>query len=158
MRCWCTACGGSGRGWQSFDYRGVHFVGLVSVLNFKVGKLGSLGHEQLEGLERDVAPLAASTPVVVFAHVPLWAVYPQWGWVTDDGAQALAYFKRFGSVTVLNGHIHQIMQKVEGNVTFTRRWLPHSHNLSQVLLLRPARSRFRQMNCGTSLVSLTSTS
>jgi 3',5'-cyclic AMP phosphodiesterase CpdA len=112
------AAGGSGRGWQSFDYRGVHFVGLVNVLNFKAGKLGSLGHEQLEWLERDVAPLAASTPVVVFAHVPLWAVYPQWGWVTDDGAQALAYLKRFGSVTVLNGHIHQIMQKVEGNVTF----------------------------------------
>ena len=112
------AAGGAGRGWQSFDYRGVHFVGLVNVLNFKAGKLGSLGHEQLEWLERDVAPLAASTPVVVFAHVPLWAVYPQWGWVTDDGAQALGYLKRFGSVTVLNGHIHQIMQKVEGNVTF----------------------------------------
>ena len=112
------AAGGPGRGWQSFDYRGVHFVGLVNVLNFKAGKLGSLGHEQLEWLERDVAPLAASTPVVVFAHVPLWAVYPQWGWVTEDGAQALGYLKRFGSVTVLNGHIHQIMQKVEGNVTF----------------------------------------
>ena len=112
------ATGGSGRGWQSFDYRGVHFVGLVNVLNFKAGKLGSLGHEQLEWLERDVAPLAASTPIVVFTHVPLWAVYPQWGWVTDDGAQALAYLKRFGSVTVLNDHIHQIMQKVEGNVTF----------------------------------------
>jgi 3',5'-cyclic AMP phosphodiesterase CpdA len=112
------AAGGPGRGWQSFDYRGVHFVGLVNVLDFKAGKLGSLGHEQLEWLERDVAPLAASTPIVVFAHVPLWAVYPQWGWVTDDGAQALAYLERFGSVTVLNGHIHQIMQKVEGNVTF----------------------------------------
>jgi 3',5'-cyclic AMP phosphodiesterase CpdA len=112
------AAGAPGRGWQSFDYRGVHFVGLVNVLNFKAGKLGSLGHEQLEWLEGDVAPLAASTPIVVFAHVPLWAVYPQWGWVTDDGAQALTYLKRFGSVTVLNGHIHQIMQKVEGNVTF----------------------------------------
>lgn len=112
------AVGGPGRGWQSFDYRGVHFVGLVNVLDFKAGKLGRLGPEQLEWLERDVAPLAASAPVVVFAHVPLWAVYPQWGWVTDDGAQALAYLRRFGSVTVLNGHIHQIMQKVEGNVTF----------------------------------------
>ena len=107
-----------GRGWQSFDYRGVHFVGLVNVLGFKAGKLGSLGAEQIEWLEKDVAPLASSTPVVVYAHVPLWAVYPQWGWVTDDGAQALGYLRRFGSVTVLNGHIHQIMQKVEGNVTF----------------------------------------
>lgn len=112
------AVGGPGRGWQSFDYRGVHFVGLVNVLDFKAGKLGSLGHDQLEWLERDVAPLASSTPIVVFAHVPLWAVYPQWGWVTEDGARALGYLRRFGSVTVLNGHIHQIMQKVEGSVTF----------------------------------------
>jgi len=109
---------GGGRGWQSFDYRGVHFVGLVTVLDFKAGKLGSLGADQLEWLERDVAPLGSSTPIVVYAHVPLWAVYPQWGWVTDDGAQALSYLRRFGSVTVLNGHIHQILQKVEGGVTF----------------------------------------
>ncbi len=107
-----------GRGWQSFDYRGVHFVGLLNVLGFKAGKLGSLGADQLEWLERDVAGLPSSTPIVVYAHVPLWAVYPQWGWVTDDGAQALGYLRRFGSVTVLNGHIHQIMQKVEGSVTF----------------------------------------
>jgi 3',5'-cyclic AMP phosphodiesterase CpdA len=112
------ATGRPGRGWQSFDYRGVHFVGLVNVLNFKAGKLGSLGHDQLEWLERDVERLSSSTPIVVYAHVPLWAVYPQWGWVTDDGAQALGYLRRFGSVTVLNGHIHQIMQKVEGNITF----------------------------------------
>jgi hypothetical protein len=109
---------GGGRGWQSFDYRGVHFVGLVNVLDFKAGKLGSLGADQLEWLERDVAPLGSSTPIVVYAHEPLWAVYPQWGWVTDDGAQALSYLRRFGSVTVLNGHIHQILQKVEGGVTF----------------------------------------
>ena len=107
-----------GRGGQSFDYRGVHFVGLINVLGYKAGGLGSLGAEQLEWLERDVAGLSASTPIVVFAHVPLWAVYPQWGWVTDDAAQALGYLRRFGSVTVLNGHIHQILQKVEGNVTF----------------------------------------
>ena len=105
-------------GWQSFDYKGVHFVGLVNVLNFKAGRLGSLGHDQLEWLEKDVAALGSSTPIVVFAHVPLWAVYPQWGWVTEDGGQALGYLKRFGSVTVLNGHIHQVLQKVEGNVTF----------------------------------------
>jgi len=112
------ATGRPGRGWQSFDHGGVHFVGLVNVLTYKAGGLGNLGAEQLEWLERDVAGLSSSTPIVVFAHVPLWAVYPQWGWVTDDAAQALGYLRRFGSVTVLNGHIHQIMQKVEGNVTF----------------------------------------
>jgi len=109
---------GGRAGWQSFDYQGVHFVGLINVLNFKAGGLGTLGHEQLEWLERDVAGLGSSTPIVVFAHVPLWAVYPKWGWVTEDAGQALGYLKRFGSVTVLNGHIHQVLQKVEGNVTF----------------------------------------
>ena len=109
---------GGGPGWQSFDYRGVHFIGLVNVLDFKAGGLGALGPEQIEWLEKDVAPLGSSTPVVLFAHVPLWAVYPKWGWVTEDAAQALGYLKRFGSVTVLNGHIHQVLQKVEGNVTF----------------------------------------
>lgn len=107
-----------GIGWRSFDYKGVHFVGLVNVLNYKAGGLGTLGREQLEWLEKDVEGLSSSTPVVVYTHVPLWAVYPKWGWVTDDAGQALAYLKRFGSVTVLNGHIHQIMQKVEGNITF----------------------------------------
>jgi 3',5'-cyclic-AMP phosphodiesterase len=107
-----------GSGWQSFDHGGAHFVGLVNVLEFKGGKVGTLGPEQLEWLEKDVAGISTSTPVVVFTHIPLWAVYPEWGWVTTDGQQALGYLKRFGSVTVLNGHIHQVLQKVEGNVTF----------------------------------------
>jgi len=107
-----------GDGWYSFDQKGVHFIGLVNVMNLKAGGLGNLGKEQLEWLEDDVKQLKASTPVVVFAHIPLWSVYPEWGWGTDDGAQALGYLKRFGSVSVLNGHIHQVMQKVEGNVTF----------------------------------------
>ena len=107
-----------GQGWYSFDKNGVHFIGLVNVLNLKAGGLGTLGNEQLEWLERDVKHLKSSTPIIVFAHIPLWTIYPQWGWGTDDSAQALSYLKKFGSVTVLNGHIHQIMQKVEGNVTF----------------------------------------
>ena len=110
--------GTKGRGWYSFRKNGVHFIGLVNVTAVKFEGLGSLGKEQLEWLERDVKRLPTSTPIVVFAHVPLWAVYPKWGWATDDGAQALSYLKRFGSVTVLNGHIHQTMQKVEGKVTF----------------------------------------
>jgi 3',5'-cyclic AMP phosphodiesterase CpdA len=107
-----------GSGWYSFDKKGVHFVGLVNVMNLKAGGLGTLGHDQLEWLEDDVKHLKGSTPIVVFAHIPLWSVYPEWGWGTEDSAQALAYLKKFGSVTVLNGHIHQTMQKVEGNVTF----------------------------------------
>lgn len=107
-----------GSGWYSFDHKGVHFIALVNVMNLKAGGFGSLGQEQLEWMEDDVKHLKSSTPIVVFAHVPLWTVYPEWGWGTDDSAQALAYLKKFGSVTVLNGHIHQTMQKVEGHVTF----------------------------------------
>jgi 3',5'-cyclic-AMP phosphodiesterase len=107
-----------GAGWYSFDKKGVHFVGLVNVVNIREGGLGVLGADQLEWLRKDLAPLSASTPIVVFAHIPLWAVYPQWGWGTDDAEQALGYLRRFGSVTVLNGHIHQTVRKVEGNITF----------------------------------------
>jgi 3',5'-cyclic AMP phosphodiesterase CpdA len=107
-----------GAGWYSFDADGVHFIGLVNVVNLKAGGLGNLGEDQLEWLEDDLHGRSASTPIVVFAHIPLWTVYPQWGWGTEDGARALEYLKRFGSVTVLNGHIHQVMQKVEGNVAF----------------------------------------
>jgi plastocyanin len=110
--------GTKGGGWYSFDHSGVHFIGLVNVLNLKAGGLGSLGAEQLDWLRRDVRGLSSSTPIVVFAHIPLWTVYPEWGWGTDDSAQALELLKRFGSVSVLNGHIHQILQKVEGNVRF----------------------------------------
>ena len=118
--------GTQGQGWQSFDYNGVHFIGLINVLNLKQGSgtglggsgFGQLGQEQLAWLQKDVKGLSGSTPIVVFAHIPLWTIYPDWGWGTDESEQALSYLKRFGSVTVLNGHIHQVMQKVEGNVTF----------------------------------------
>ena len=110
--------GTRGGGWYSFDAKGAHFIGLVNVLNLKAGGLGTLGAEQLAWLQDDVKHRKHSTPIVVFAHIPLWSVYPQWGWGTEDSAQALAALKKFGSVSVLNGHIHQTMQKVEGHVTF----------------------------------------
>jgi 3',5'-cyclic AMP phosphodiesterase CpdA len=105
-----------GRGWFSFNHKDVHFVGLSNVAALE--GLGKLGAEQLAWLQADLKSQPASRPVVVFAHIPLWSVYPEWGWGTEDSAQALGYLKRFGSVTVLNGHIHQVMQKAEGNVTF----------------------------------------
>jgi 3',5'-cyclic AMP phosphodiesterase CpdA len=107
-----------GSGWYSFDQSGVHFIGLVNVMNLQAGGLGILGPEQLAWLADDVKGLSASTPIVVFAHIPLWTISKEWGWGTDDAEQALSQLKRFGSVTVLNGHIHQLMQKVEGKVTF----------------------------------------
>jgi len=110
--------GTQGDGWYSFDSHGVHFIGLVNVMTQGDGSFGVLGPDQLAWLEKDVKGLSSSTPIVVFAHVPLWTIYPQWGWGTKDSEQALSYLRRFGSVSVLNGHIHQTIQKVEGNITF----------------------------------------
>ena len=106
------------KGYYSFDHAGVHFVGLINVLQFKPGGLGNLGAEQLAWVASDLKGRSASTPIVIFAHMPLWTVYEPWGWGTGDADQLMSHLRRFGSVTVLNGHIHQIVQKVEGNVTF----------------------------------------
>jgi 3',5'-cyclic AMP phosphodiesterase CpdA len=110
--------GTKGEGYYSFDQHGIHFIGLVNVVNLKSGGLGNLGDEQLDWLKNDLKHRSRSQPIVVFAHIPLWVVYADWGWGTDDGAKALTLLREFGSVTVLNGHIHQIIQKVEGNITF----------------------------------------
>jgi hypothetical protein len=119
-----------GTGWYSFDKNGVHFVGLFNVANLKAGGMGALGPEQLAWLADDLKGKSASTPIVLFAHIPFWTVSAEWGWGTEDSVQALGLVKRFGSVTVLNGHIHQIMQKVEGNVTF--------HTARSTAFLQPA--------------------
>ncbi|HET6842284.1 MAG TPA: metallophosphoesterase [Candidatus Angelobacter sp.] len=108
--------GSKGNGWYSFDHKGVHFLGLNNVA--QIEGMGKLGTDQLKWIKDDLSKLGTSTPVVLFAHIPLWSVYPQWGWGTKDSEEAMGYLKRFGSVTVLNGHIHQVMQKVEGNVAF----------------------------------------
>ncbi|NKZ13288.1 metallophosphoesterase [Mycolicibacterium septicum DSM 44393] len=120
--------GSRGGGWYSFDIAGVHVIGLVNTLNLK--KLGHLGVDQLEFIEKDVASLSADTPIVVFSHIPLFAMYPDWGWGTDDAAKALSHLRRFASVTCLNGHVHQLFSRTEGNVTFysgttTAYPLPH---------------------------------
>jgi len=106
------------KGYYSFDHAGVHFIALINVLEFKAGGLGTLGAEQLNWVAADLKGRSASTPIVVFAHMPLWTIYEPWGWGTGDADQLMTHLSRFGSVTVLNGHIHQIIQKVEGNVTF----------------------------------------
>jgi 3',5'-cyclic AMP phosphodiesterase CpdA len=120
--------GTRGEGWYSFDIAGVHVIALVNTLNLK--KLGHLGTDQLEFIQKDVASLSSDTPIIVFSHIPLFAMYPDWGWGTDDATQALSYLRRFSSVTCLNGHVHQLFTKTEGNVTFysgttTAYPLPH---------------------------------
>jgi 3',5'-cyclic AMP phosphodiesterase CpdA len=106
------------KGYYSFDHSGVHFIGLVNVLQFRPGGLGTLGDEQLAWVAADLKGRSSSTPIVVFAHMPLWTIYESWGWGTGDSGQLMSQLQRFGSVTVLNGHIHQIVQKTEGNVVF----------------------------------------
>ena len=106
------------KGYYSFDHAGVHFIALVNVLQFKPGGLGTLGDDQLAWVAADLKGRSSSTPIVVFAHMPLWTIYEPWGWGTGDADQLMEPLRRFGSVTVLNGHIHQIVQKVEGNMTF----------------------------------------
>ena len=106
------------KGYYSFDHAGVHFIALINVLQFKPGGLGTLGSDQLAWVAADLKGRSSSTPIVVFAHMPLWTIYEPWGWGTGDADQLMAQLRRFGSVTVLNGHIHQIVQKVEGNITF----------------------------------------
>jgi 3',5'-cyclic AMP phosphodiesterase CpdA len=85
--------GSKGAGWYSFDAGGVHFIGLVNVVDLKAGGLGNLGADQLAWLAADVKDRSASTPIVVFAHIPLWTVYPEWGWGTEDGGRALELLK-----------------------------------------------------------------
>jgi 3',5'-cyclic AMP phosphodiesterase CpdA len=106
------------RGYYSFDAQDVHFIALINVMNFKSNGLGALGDDQLSWLKDDLAGRSASQPIVVFAHMPLWTIYQPWGWGTAEGEQIAQMLRRFGSVTVLNGHIHQIVQKVEGNIHF----------------------------------------
>ncbi|MDB5981094.1 MAG: metallophosphoesterase [Pseudomonas sp.] len=110
--------GTKGSGWYSFDDHGVHFIALINVVNFQAGHEASLGTEQLKWLADDLRAVSTSTPVVVFTHIPLWSIYQPWGWGTEDGDQAIAMLRKYGSVTVLNGHIHQVIQKVEGTITF----------------------------------------
>ena len=130
--------GTQGSGWYSFNHKGVHFIGLNNCQ--QVDAMGLLGADQLRWLKADLASLSPSTPIVIFAHIPLWMVYPEWGWGTPDAAEALTYLKRFGSVTVLNGHIHQVVQKVEGNVCVPYRDLDRiSRSLRRARLRTPAR-------------------
>jgi 3',5'-cyclic AMP phosphodiesterase CpdA len=137
-----------GTGYYSFDQAGVHFIGLVNVVDLKAGGLGNLGAEQLAWLEANLKARSASQPIVVFSHIPLWLVYPEWGWGTDDGAQALSLLARFGSVTVLNGHIHQLMQKVAA-LRFTQLYRQLFRSRHRAQRHRQGRNSCPPANCAT---------
>ncbi|MEU5536848.1 metallophosphoesterase [Streptomyces sp. NPDC020362] len=105
-----------GDGWYSFDTHGVHFIALVNTLHLE--QLGHLGKDQIDFVRKDIAGLSSDTPIVIFSHIPLFAMYPKWGWGTNDAVQVLSMLRRFSSVTCLNGHVHQLFTKTEGNITF----------------------------------------
>jgi hypothetical protein len=130
--------GTTGTGWYSFTHKGVHFIGLNNAFQ-QNGAMGRLGPEQLKWLKADLATQSSSTPIVLFAHYPLWMMYPEWGWGTEDGAEALSYLKRFGSVTLLNGHSHQATQKVEGSVSF--------HTAASTAYAKPAPGKAKSEGC-----------
>jgi 3',5'-cyclic AMP phosphodiesterase CpdA len=139
--------GTRGDGWYSFDIAGVHVIALVNTLNLK--KLGHLGVEQLDFVAKDVAALPSDTPIIVFSHIPLFAMYPDWGWGTDDAAQALSYLRRFSSVTCLNGHVHQVFPRpraMSRSIAEPRRPI---HCLIPEMARRPSRSPCRPANCMT---------
>ncbi len=105
-------------GLQVWDQAGIHFVSLTNVLDFGTTGSGKLGQAQLDVLAKDLAGQKSDTPLVIFSHIPLYDLYPKWGWATADSAQLLSLLSRFASVTVLTGHIHQVIEHSEGNIRF----------------------------------------
>jgi 3',5'-cyclic-AMP phosphodiesterase len=105
-------------GLQIWDHSGMHFLAVTNVLDFGATGKGALGQAQLDLLTKDLAAQKKDTPIVVFSHIPLYDLYPKWGWATADSAKLLSLLSRFSSVTVLSGHIHQVIQHSEGNIRF----------------------------------------
>jgi hypothetical protein len=96
----------------SFDHKGIHFVGLDNVSDPE----GALGEAQLGWLEKDLERLSRSQPIVVFAHRPLFDLYPSWDWTTRDGARAISILSAHENVTVFYGHIHQEHHHTTGSI------------------------------------------
>jgi 3',5'-cyclic AMP phosphodiesterase CpdA len=101
-----------GPSYYAFDHKGVHFVALDNVSDAQ----GALGEAQRSWLARDLAGRPVDAPIVVLTHRPLFDLQPQWGWATQDGAQALAQFEPFSRVTVFYGHIHQENHHETGHI------------------------------------------
>jgi Icc protein len=124
----------------SFDHKGVHFVVLNSVieedfwterkltpmqrmktvagLDNNAQRPFTVGAEQRDWLQKDLAKVAPATPLVVFSHSPLYKLYKPWNFWTDDAEQVQAILKRFRNVTVIHGHTHQLLTNRIGNMHF----------------------------------------
>jgi plastocyanin/predicted phosphodiesterase len=96
----------------AFDHKGIHFVALDNVSDPKA----ALGDAQLAWLEKDLERIPRDTPIVVFAHRPLFDLYPAWDWSTSDGAKAVAILSEYPNVTVFYGHIHQEHHQMTGRI------------------------------------------
>ena len=122
----------------SFDHKGVHFIGMNSILvkDFWTGsgmspleRMGVMEElesplagpwgvhaEQLDWLKKDVKNLASDTPVVVFTHSPLWDYYPRWNFQTSDAPEIRSILSRFERVMSFHGHVHQTIYNKIGNM------------------------------------------
>ena len=105
-------------GTASTGQDGVDFIGLVIVVNLKAGAAARLNEARMA--EYDVRHSMSSAPIVRLRH-PLWSVYSiGMGGRTIATRALVGIFKRVcGSVLRPDSHIHQVIQKVEGHVTFT---------------------------------------
>ena len=101
-----------GAGHYSFDHKGVHFVALDNVSDPN----GLIGENQLEWMHADLAKIDKSHPVVVFAHRPLFDLYPSWDWATKDGGKAIEILASYENATVFYGHIHQEHHQMTGKI------------------------------------------
>jgi hypothetical protein len=101
-----------GAGNYSFEHKGVHFVALDNVSDPN----GLIGEDQLGWLKADLEKLDKAQPIVVFAHRPLFDLYPAWDWATKDGAKAIDILAAYQNVTVFYGHIHQEHHQMTGRI------------------------------------------
>jgi 3',5'-cyclic AMP phosphodiesterase CpdA len=124
----------------SFDHKGVHIVVLNSVVErdfwtargltamermqtvagLDNGKQSPfmVGDEQRAWLAKDLEKVPVATPLIVFSHSPLYKLYRNWNFWTDDAEQVQEILARFERVTVIHGHTHQLLTNRIGNIHF----------------------------------------
>jgi predicted phosphodiesterase len=96
----------------TFEHKGVHFIVLDNVSD----PAAQLGDAQLAWLADDLKKQPKDARIVIFAHRPLFDLYPQWDWATRDGAKAIELLMPYANVTVFYGHIHQEHHQMTGHI------------------------------------------
>ncbi|MDO5552979.1 MAG: metallophosphoesterase [Planctomycetia bacterium] len=124
----------------SFDHKGVHFVCIMSVLeedfwtarnmtplermqtvaglDNHLQRPFTVGEATRKWLADDLAKLSDEQPVVLFSHSPLYHLYKNWNFWTEDAEEVQAILNRFKTMTVIHGHTHQMLTNRIGNIDF----------------------------------------